>query len=197
MAYDKAFYDAYREYLKEESVRVSHDFIFGCFQKMAGENLYVIDFGCGLGEYWQYGCPLMYTGVDVNDFDQKFKLINLDYHGLDAVQSSINLRFVPNAFVSLFSVECFHSVQDRYEFYRKVFQTFPQISFGLVGGFFYEGKRDQETVEETGGIVSYQTIEDPALYISDIFTEFRLHIKTPSQMFGSDVIEVWKIFIRR
>ncbi len=62
---------------------------------------------------------------------------------------------------------------------------------------FYESKRDLETVGETGGIVSHQTIEDPAKYISEAFSEFRIHMRTPSRMFGEDVIEVWKILSRR
>ena len=197
MAYDKGFYERYERYLKEESVRASHDLVFRQFEKVAGERLYVVDLGCGLGEFCQYGLPYSYVGVDLNYIGGHFRLIKTDYHDLDAVKARLYPYLTPNAFVSLFSIECFHSAAEKYTLYRKIFETFPTIQFGLAGGFFYESKRGQETVGETGNIVSYQTIEDPVLYISDIFAEFRLHIRTPSQMFDSDVIEVWKIFIRR
>lgn len=197
MAYDKKFYDMYREYLKETSVRASHDFVFKQFKTMMEEFLFVIDLGCGLGEYHRYGLPFSYVGFDLNDLGQEFLLVTADYHDMDMVKAGLHLRLIPNAFVSLFSIECFHPAPERYALYNEIFKTFHSIRFGLVGGFFYESKREQETVQERGKIVSYQTIEDPSLYISDLFSEFRLHIRTPSKMFSSDVIEVWKIFIRR
>ena len=81
--------------------------------------------------------------------------------------------------------------------YEKVFAQFSSINFGLVVGLFYESKRGLEIVEETGGITSHQTIEDPSLFVSDVFTELRVHLRTPSAMFGQDVIEVWKFFVRK
>ena len=198
MAYDKGFYEMYAEYLKEESVRISHDLVFRQFQKITGSGHSVLDLGCGLGEYGQYGQWLGgYTGVDKNYLGGKFRLIQADYHDLDKVKAGLRDLYPPNTFVSLFSVECFHSASEKYAFYNKIFKTFPSIQFGLTGGFFYESKRGQETVGEAGGIVSYQTIEDQSLYISDVFTELRIHLKTPSKMFGQDVVEVWKFFIRR
>ncbi len=204
MAYDPDFYRMYAEYLKEVTVRASHNRAFNQFQRLARGDLQVVDFGCGLGEFWQYGAPARYIGVDVNDIEGlrgNFQLIQTDYHDLQGLSRMLRrgftLPFLPNAFVSLFSVECFHSVQERYELYGEVFETFPTIKFGLVSGFFYESKRGQETVGETGGIVSHQTIEDPWLHSSGLFTELRMHIRTPSRMFGQDVVEVWKFFTRR
>ena len=101
------------------------------------------------------------------------------------------------AFISLFSVECCQLATIKYDLYNRIFSEFPTIGYGLVGGFFYQSKRDQESVSETGEIISYQTIEDPSLYISNLFTELRIHLHTPSKMFGQDVIEVWKFFIRK
>jgi len=204
VAYDPNFYRMYAEYLKEDTVRASHNLVFDQFQRLARGDLRVVDLGCGLGEFWQYGAPARYMGVDVNDIEGlrgSFQLIQTDYHDLQKLSQLLKHRFVipflPNAFVSLFSVECFHSVQERYELYKKVFETFPTIEFGLAGGFFYEGKRGQETVSESGDIISHQTIEDPWLHTSDLFTELRMHIRTPSRMFGQDVVEVWKFFNRR
>jgi hypothetical protein len=196
MPYDKNFYEMYAKYLKEKNVRANHDFVFRQFKKMTEEFLFVVDLGCGLGEYHQYGLPFSYVGFDVNNLGGDFLLVQTDYHDFDMLKAGLHLRMIPNVFVSLFSIECFHSADDKYALYRRIFETFPSIRFGLVGGFFYENKRGQEKVIEEGHIVSYQTIEDPSLYISDRFTEFRFHIHTPSKMFGPDVVEVWKIFIR-
>ena len=197
MAYDKEFYDRYREYLREESVRRCHDFAFRQFKKLTDEFLFVVDLGCGLGEYYRYGQPSSYVGFDMNDLGGKFTLVQADYRDLHMLRAGLHLRMIPNTFVSLFSVECFYSAVEKYAFYQSIFETFPSIKFGLVSGFFYESKRNQEKVEEAGEIVSYQTIEDSSRFISDIFTELRISIATPSKMFGPDVVEVWKIFIRR
>ena len=105
--------------------------------------------------------------------------------------------FTLNAFLSLFSTECFLTAQEKYDFYNTLFLTYPGLTHGLVAGFFYESKRDEETVKEAGEIRSLQTIEDPSLFISDLFMELRIHLHTPSQMFGRDVVEVWKIFVRK
>lgn len=201
MAYDKQFYDKYQAYLKEKTVRDSHDFVFDQFWKMtSGQHLRTIDLGCGLGEYHQYNLAFFsdrYVGVDANDFPRDFKYICGDYNDLGSIRKALDLDFRPEVFVSLFSIECCCSPLYKYHLYDRVFMTFPQIKFGLVGGFFYEKARSEETVLETGGITSHQTIEDASLFVSDIFTEFRLHIRTPSQMFGQDVVEVWKFLIRR
>ena len=194
MAYDKNFYKLYLEYLKEKTVRASHDRMFAYFRQFTHPySLRVADLGCGLGEYSTYGYYADYVGIDLNNTGQVKNFTQVDYHDLGFVAK---LPFAPNAFVSLFSIECFHSAKDKYALYEKIFADAPSVKYALVGGFFYESKRGLETVGETGGIVSYQTIEDPAQYISRMFSELRTHIKTPSKMFGKDVIEVWKILSR-
>ena len=194
MAYDKNFYKLYLEYLKEKTVRASHDRMFRYFRRFTlPDGLHVVDLGCGLGEYAAYGHFDEYAGVDVNNAGQVPNFRRADYHELEFIAK---LPFAPNAFVSLFSIECFHSAKDKYALYEKIFADAPSVKHALVSGFFYESKRGLETVGETGGIVSYQTIEDPAQYISRTFSELRTHIKTPSKMFGKDVIEVWKILSR-
>lgn len=194
MAYDAEFYKMYQAYLKEEAVRANHDNVFECFRNFTKPTpLLVADLGCGLGEYSLHGHYIEYAGVDLNNAGQVRNFVQADYHSLDFVHF---LPFVPTAFVSLFSIECCHSIEDKYALYEKIFKNIPSIQHGLIGGFFYESKRGLETVGETGGIISYQTIEDPSRYISKTFSEYRIHMHTPSQMFGKDVIEVWKILNR-
>ncbi|OGF61698.1 hypothetical protein A2662_02290 [Candidatus Giovannonibacteria bacterium RIFCSPHIGHO2_01_FULL_45_33] len=184
----------YRAYLQEKTVRRNHNKVFECFRKFTGLTpLFVADLGCGLGEYSLYGHYNEYAGVDMNNAGQIQNFVRADYNNLDFVRA---LHFMPTVFVSLFSIECCLSADDKYALYKKIFCGIPWIQHALVGGFFYESKRDLEMVGETGGIVSYQTIEDPSKYISEVFSECRIHMRTPSKMFGDDVIEVWKILSR-
>lgn len=196
MAYNKDFYAMYMRYLKESVVRENHDAMFRLFASLiCSENPRVIDLGCGLGEYVSYDeVHAKYFGVDLNATGIDGNFLQADYTKLDFGDM---LPFTPNAFISLFSIELFNSAEARYTLYKRVFSQFPSVNFGLVAGFFYESKRDLEVVEETGGITSHQTIEDPSLFISDVFTELRICLKVPSVMFGDDVIEVWKILVRK
>lgn len=196
MPYDENFYRMYRQYLQEQIVRTNHDHVFSLFASLLlPDSPLVMDLGCGIGEYATYDTHhAAYVGVDLNNTGSVASFLQADYLKLDFVSL---LPFSPNAFTSLFSIECCHAAEKRYDFYNRIFSKYPTIKCGLVGGFFYESRRDQETVSETGEIVSYQTIENPSLYISDLFTELRIHIRTPSQMFGDDVIEVWKLLVRK
>ncbi len=195
MAYDEKFYEMYRKYLAEKTVRLNHNRVFEHFGAFTRPDmLYVMDMGCGLGEYSFFGRYKDYAGVDLNKAGEVLNFIQADYHDLGFVA---RLPFMPNAFVSLFSIECCHPADVKYALYEKIFAGVPSVEYGLVGGFFYESKRGLETVGEAGGLISYQTIEDPSKYISANFDEFRLHIRTPSKLFGDDVVEVWKILSRR
>ena len=196
MPYDESFYRRYREYLEEPVVRRNHDHIFKLFANLVlPEKLKVMDLGCGIGEYHIYDLRhSAYIGVDRKDTGNIPNFVEADYTAPDFNR---HLPFTPNAFLSSFSIECCYLASAKYTIYNKLFWAFPCIRYGLAGGFFYESKRNQETVLETGDIVSYQTIEDPSLYISETFTELRAHLRTPSKMFGEDVVEVWKFFVRK
>lgn len=196
MPYDENFYRMYSKYLEESLVRKNHDHVFTLFASLLlPDSPRVIDLGCGLGEYAMYDPHhAAYVGIDLNDIGKVARFIQANYAALDF---GYLLPFSPNAFISLFSVECCHPVEKKYDLYNRLFSTFPTVRCGLVGGFFYESRRGKDTVSETGEIVSYQTIEDPSLYISGLFTELRIHLHTPSQMFGDDVVEVWKLFVRK
>ncbi len=196
MPYDENFYRMYREYLQEQVVRQNHDHVFTLFSSlMLPETPRIIDLGCSIGEYAIYDSHhTAYAGIDLNNTSGVANFVQADYTTLSFKEL---LPFVPNSFISLFSIECCHPVKIRYALYEKLFTEFPSIRCGLAGGFFYASRRDKETVSETGDIVSYQSIEDPAQYISRIFTELRVHLQTPSTMFGQDVVEVWKFFVRK
>ena len=154
----------------------------------------MVDLGCALGEYSRYGSYDRYVGVDINDTGRVKPFVKADYTDLGFVH---RLPFMPNAFVSLFSIEPMFPPRERYALYNALFERVPSIEYALVGGFFYDGRRMQEMVTETGGLMSYQTIEDPSEYRSKNFSERRIYLYTPSQMFGRDVVEVWKILARR
>ncbi len=84
----------------------------------------------------------------------------------------------------------------KYNFYRRIFRELP-IQLALVSGFYYENRIKEEQVKETGEIVSYQSIEDQREFMCPEFIEFRTHLPVPSKMFGEDVIEVWKLLVRK
>lgn len=211
MAYDEEFYELYRQYLEEPIVRQNHDRMFRLFAQLIhrgrakGHHYFrrptVVDLGCGTGEYEHYDREhARYAGVDVNDTGSGPNFIpTSDYRSFDWLE---NLAFEPNAFISLFSIEpnAALSAEDKYEFYEEVFKRLPSIKFAMVSGFFYRSQKDLPIVGETGGIQSAQTIEDPSDFISEVFTEFRAHIETPSKMFGPEpheIVEVWKFFMRK
>jgi hypothetical protein len=177
-------------------VRANHDHMFSIFASLLFPTYpHIMDLGCGIGEYPTYDHHhSAYIGIDLNNTGSLPNFVQADYTALDFGR---HLPFAPNAFISLFSIECCHTTEKKYDLYDRIFSTFPTVKYGLVGGFFYESRRNKETVSETGELVSYQTIEDPSLHISKLFTELRVHLQVPSKMFGDDVVEVWKMFIRK
>lgn len=192
MGYDAEFFADYKKYLREPRVRRSHDRAFNWFNDNC-PHASVVDFGCGLGEFYRFARPHWYIGFDQMVRDVDFPSAELDYLRDDWQKY---LFFTPNVFVSLFSVEAFLPVSERYAFYAKTFRENPTITCGLVSGFFYRDRRDQETVGESGGIVSYQTREAPGDHPCEGFEEQWLVLGTPSTMFGESVVEVWKLFFR-
>lgn len=205
MAYDEAFFEQYKKYLQEPTVRRSHDLAFGMFNRfLGGEWQHYVDLGCGTAEFWNYYLWKLgdyYCGIDteirVDESMPKsshMSLVQADYRMPRVAVYKPPYR--PTAFVSLFSIEPVLDVAARYELYCQLFEENPALKFGLSAGFYYESKRDQETVGETGGIVSYQTIDELGANKIPGVEEIRLVLQTPSEMFGPDVVEVWKMFRR-
>ncbi|MFA6604020.1 MAG: class I SAM-dependent methyltransferase [Patescibacteria group bacterium] len=195
MAYDQKFFEAYAQYLAEPTVRENHGWVFRIFDgRCNAKQAAVVDLGCGLGEYFRHGAFREYVGVDRHDPGHPGRVISGDYADPAFLRSQ--LPFPPQAFVSLFSIEACLPVVERYRIYGELFRNFPELTCGLVGGFYYESRRDQETVDEAGNIVSYQTIDRLGEHPLAGIEESRLEMHTPSLMFGPDVVEVWKIFRR-
>lgn len=202
--YNADFYAAYEAYLKEPQVRAAHNWIFGILKEAHWRQ--VVDFGCGRSmEYKHFMSPWLYLGIDENA-EPGENIFGLNYRTCDlptvlkcAMKCEYNPHIWPRAFVSLFSSEIMAHWRCNYLFYMRVFKENPSLQRGLVSGFYYAKRKDQEVVAEAGGVESHQTLEamertNPAALN---FTEKRIILPVPSKMFGDDVYEVWKIFERK
>lgn len=207
MPYDEHFYRLYEAYLHEPTVRANHTRALKHFEDMrllhTGCVHDVIDLGCGLGEYPRFAQRFggRYVGFDkenatlfVPEAESRFTPVVADYTDHKLAE---RLNWRPNAFISLFSIEACLPVGERYALYHRLFKTIPSLACGMSAGFYYASKRNEETVEENGNIVSYQTIDDPYDHVDPLFEEDRLILRTPSALFGPDVVEVWKFFQRK
>lgn len=202
MPYDDAFFDAYRQYLLEPGVRDAHNRVFHAFRRFVGGGMSprVIDLGCGTGEFFHHGPWVAYVGIDKTPriareaYQDRARVIEADYAHVDSWRGRIT---DPEAFVSLFAIEPTLGTPDRQSLYAQLFEKIPSLKWGLSAGFYYSSKMTSPTVEEPGGIVSYQAIEPLGLYnaIAGV-SEERMVMRVPSKMFGPDVVEVWKFFAR-
>jgi hypothetical protein len=198
MPYDEAFYAQYAAYLREPAVRAAHDFMFKV-SDLVPDLHSVVDFGCGQHrEYNEHAWPIQYLGVDLNavkdwrDEDGLWETRIEDYRTMDLT----SLPTWATGFVSLFSSEITAPYYHNYPFYNRVFRTCPNIKAGLVSGFFYDGRRKEQPIKEAGDVVSWQTLEHPCVARCVGYTEKRFTLPVPSQMFGPNVYEVWKLFER-
>lgn len=208
MAYDNDFYRAYETYLGELRVRKCHDIMFSMFQNEVGKYNNVVDIGCGVfNEFNTFYRPKHYTGIDLNadikdrtkDRNNNALFIQGNYRDrafLDAALHTDKLVGDAEAFVSLFSSEITAPAYENYELYNHLFETCPNIRAGLVSGFYYSDKIDINPVTEAGGLISYQTLDPLESFRSQRFSETRILMPVPSNMFGDNVVEVWKIFNR-
>lgn len=194
--YNEAFFKLYSEYLRELTVRRNHDRAFGLWSMSMPSDPDVVDLGCGMGEFYHYGDSNQYVGIDLAPrLPQGASAIAADYTKKEWAEK---LPFKPTAFVSLFSIEPVFSPATRYNYYTWLFKEFPTLQYGLTAGFYYADKYHLPSVGETGGIESFQT---NTLLGSDYgsypFNEEWLTMRTPSKMFGNEVVEVWKFLTRK
>ena len=187
MAYDEKFMEAYEEFLLEPPVRSFHDWCLSIAKlNPAFDN--VVDLGCGTTEFLKFAKPSTYAGID--EHPNKPYVMRGDYR-------KMKLTFpAATAFVSLFSIELTGKIDENYALYKQLFEQNLSMQAGLVGGLYYWDKKLSNPIEETGGIVSFQTLENLEDVRCDIFTEKRLIGWVPSKFFGREVIEIWKIFER-
>jgi hypothetical protein len=197
MGYDGDFYEAYERYLQEERVRDKHDVVLDMWHTATWPNSsYVVDLGCGKSnEYFRFGPDVKaYQGFDVEESQHGMVL---DYRSPELVEAVRSLDWKPDAFVSLFSIECTATPIENAELYERLFRETPTLKHGLVAGFYYAGRRDENPIKETGDIVSWQTVDRIEDAVSDVYDEIRVVTRVPSAMFGENVVEVWRILTRR
>lgn len=180
------FYSDYSKYLSEPVVAQNHQNVLDLFNQKKGLQS-VIDLGCGLREFQLRFRPRNYVGIDLQsplaDYQLNYRLCEFP-----------NVDFNLTGFVSLFSVENTAPHQDNYKLYEQIFTRYPSIECGLVSGFYYAGNKENPILE--GNISAFQTLESPEEVKSALFSETRVIIYSPSNMFGENVYEVWKYFER-
>lgn len=194
MSYNTDFFRAYKNYLEEPVVRSQHDRAFKILSHPALDR--VLDLGCGTAEYLNFYLKNkedhLYCGVDEFKNPYYDDTILMNYRNIPADYCISGFT----GFISLFSAEITAPVEENYKLYRQLFSN-SEIKAGLVSGFYYESKRDQNPVIETGNLKSYQTLEtlgfSQSLLPEDV-RETRFEMTVPSKLFGADVVEVWKLF---
>jgi SAM-dependent methyltransferase len=205
MSYNKDFFDAYRKDVAQPEIRAIHDKMFDIFKYLDGYEyrcrMDIVEFGCGIGEFYNYleknhGCVDDYIGIDKNWKESGMPVIQADY-----LQDDVVLPFKPIAFVSIFSSELIMPWTKAYEFYEKIFKEYPTINTGMVAGFYYKDQRLNDLkVKEVYDIESYQSNDNLRSYdhTRSNFTELRSYVpRNVPNMFGPNVVEVWKYLIRK
>jgi hypothetical protein len=195
MPYDETFYETYKSYLLEPTVRKAHDWMFHVALIEPRFND-VLDLGCGaFNEFLVYAKPENYIGIDIgaSSAATNGRIIRGDYRDVETLTALVRPN-TPTAFVSLFSTEITAPFKENYALYENIFKSIPSIKAGLVSGFYYVSKKEQNPIGETGGIQSYQTLECIEEAHSTLFEERRMILPVPSRMFGQDVFEIWKFF---
>lgn len=105
------------------------------------------------------------------------------------VRSLEHKRFMA---VSFFSTEVVIHPDRSRALYDELFRS--GACAAIVSGFYYMSRNGQTKVSEAGGLESFQSllpVEDTA---GEAHQElFRVTLPVPSALFGSDVVEVWRV----
>jgi hypothetical protein len=210
MAYDSNFHVAYKEYLHESRVRKVHDRILHMVYQSDDSFKRVLDLGCAQNhEYYHNLLPDAYVGIDIHPGvitlstdETQSSPIAIVKHGdvkdIPLVKKLI-LDYNLMACVSLFGIENNNSCRDNYTFYRSLFKK-TSINTILTAGFYYGTFPDKEAIIEIMGLKAYQAIhpiEKTLILSGGLFDETRIEVMCPSDFFGEDVVEVWKILTRK
>jgi len=183
--------------LAETGVRRAHDRALRFFTMVAGVPR-VVDLGCGRSqEFRQHGIWESYVGFDENASSNPSEPQDPRPGNYRDPAFLAELEGKPiTAFVSLFSTEITASAAQNTEYYQELFRRIDGLRWGLVSGFYYRSSKNVNPIEETGGLVPWQTLH--ALEDQQVpeYREMRLVEEVPSRLFGPEVTEVWRIFER-
>lgn len=215
--YDNSFYADYEAYLDERRVQHVHRSAMEALGRSA-DFARTLDLGCGRhSEFLRLSSRLhhgkwSYLGVDVNavppaggddDFlvgdyrEGKAEYIVGDYReGCGDLPVRLARERGLTGAASLFSTECTAPEPVNRRLYERLL-TETSIRRILVSGFYYAHAAGQETVQEVGGLVSWQTVAPLEVCASPAYVERRLLLPCPSNLFGPDVVEVWRLLVRR
>jgi len=181
----------YLAYLKEPSVRASHDYAIDWFlhtTHSCGKFPNVVELG-GAGEYHTYGKYSEYMGVNL----ENPAVPSVALHGKKSITDVV--PFTPRAFVSLFQIELLYPPEERYKIYASIFRRNPGIFYGLSSGFYHGNRSTMDQTLGQNGTLVHQTIQPKGSNVCIGFYEIWLSVRAPSKTFGSDVVEVWKVLI--
>ena len=202
------FYKLYIDYLREPVVCDAHIKIIEAMASFDPDMKFgdIVDLGCGKSNEFYYRSHRemsSYIGIDLNAecdgvYRAQKQTFIANYRDLDTVQNIIYKTgfYDTDVFVSLFSTEITADYKTNLEFYNNIFNKFNNSSI-LVSGFYYSSKKYKNPIKENGGLLSFQTLEPIEAQESGWFTQIRIEIPVPSQLFGKDVVEVWKLLQRK
>lgn len=199
---DGTFWEEYGRYVQESMPR-HRRVIEMLLTTVPGGDFRVLDLGCGqVMEGFRLMSPegqsaAWYRGVDRDPHGSAISMglaWRMDYGDVAALCKRCHDEgFMPDIVVSLFSAEVVQRQHDAEALYRGVLAGLPSVRAVLSVGFFYEGKEHEPTVIEPGGLVSFQTIGP---HLKGDLRETRVVERGPSELFGPNVIEVWRLIER-
>jgi hypothetical protein len=213
-SYGSDFYTAYAEQIKEPRVRKVHDRLFEMTNHvgptLADRSAFdrVLDLGCGQSnEFYTYGGGggSCYVGVDLHPLPltklggrlSTALTVQGDFNDVDLSVHLVEEHKL-TAIVSLYGIENNGPCEQNYALYRSLFQRTPIRSILTVGFYYGRAPHDEIFVEDIGFEVyqSVQPLEKTKSLSDGLFDEIRIEASCPSNLFGEDVIEVWKLLTR-
>lgn len=164
-----------------------------------------LDLGCGPTGHAQrlIKHQNQYVGIDrvipnSKPSSDRYAYVRGDYLDARDLNSAVSLFENdevnnPRVGVSFFSTEVAINPIKSIQLYRYLFEN--HVDYMIVSGFYYGERYQADKVTEAGGLESWQSVrmprklEDPVEYRET----FRITAHTPSELFGDDVYEVWRV----